>query len=360
MIRSQNAPFPFDNGYDVAGAPNTVQETLDSVPNLHFILMDIESTDAERIRSNIHEIGRIVQANNRDEVQLGNYLWYPGAYEASAPNEFLSDRSHEHQAYMDSPLTIAIPSLYPFDNQGERHARPGCFSGVAPNLESAMFWAPLERMSTAARALPPGHLLIPFVSTYVCKLPCEAPPPTPSTLKASIQHYRLRGVHGVVLNPGKYHGDVVVTDAQYEILVYNAWHTLDQYFDESANVEFLNLSTDKLTGVEWSGINTGRHVVILTTNLGNQARPRITLPAISGIPASIAVPKGHRLRVWTLPQQTQSADFNGDNFVNSIDLAQLMAAFDLPCASCVEDLDRDHTVGTLDLVELLQQWGPVP
>lgn len=360
MLRCQNGPIPYNDNEWIEGAPDTLDIVLDTVPDLKFVMMAFEAQVESFIEANIEAVRDILHDANREDMYWGNYLWYPGEYEASAPNRGKADRTDEHAAYMASGMNVALPSCYPFDNQGRRHADPRCFSGAAPNLESAMFWAPLERMSTASRALPPGHLLIPFVSPYNCKSPCEAPPPTPATLKALMQHFRLRGAHGLITNPGRYEGPDLISEEQFDEIVLNAWSSLDHYFDTASELEFLNLNTVKTTGVEWSGIMTDRYIVILTTNLGPINRPYLELPPLPGLPATIPVPQGHRLRVWELEgAQVRSADFNSDGWVNNIDLSQLMIAFGLPCASCVEDLDEDAAVETDDLVMLLQQWGRV-
>ncbi|MHC4428585.1 MAG: S8 family serine peptidase [Planctomycetota bacterium] len=50
-------------------------------------------------------------------------------------------------------------------------------------------------------------------------------------------------------------------------------------------------------------------------------------------------------------------DFNGDGNVGTADLLQLLDDWG-PCAGCPTDLNGDGNVGTADLLELLSVWGP--
>jgi hypothetical protein len=106
---------------------------------------------------------------------------------------------------------------------------------------------------------------------------------------AMIQHIRLRGADGFyrlisiidnfdpnpVINP--------VEESQNRDDMLNAWHSLDSVFDAVGDVEILNLDTNKVGGIEWSGVQVGSKVAILVSNLGNSTN-RILLPDIPGLP----------------------------------------------------------------------------
>lgn len=351
MIRSRSAPIPYVVDELVVGAPDAAANIVESVPDLEYMLMDL-SGDFNLARRNVRRIGQLVRQSSANP-RLGNYGWFPGDVDTSVANENRADRSLESQAYLESDLTVAMPSCYPIDNVVNGHLDPDCFNGPAPNPASAMFWFPLERLSIAARALPDGHELIPFVSSYICKGICDGPPPPPDTLAALIQHFRLRGADGLVIFPGS---DVVqpnITDDEFEALALNAWRELDPYF-LSGDAQPLNLFTKKQTGVEWSGILTPRHLVVLTTNLGSERRPTVSLPAIDDLPTSVIARQGHHLHVWERPQP--SADLDNDGRVGVLDLLILLSQYGDACGPCLADLNADNLVDTADLLILLQQW----
>jgi len=53
------------------------------------------------------------------------------------------------------------------------------------------------------------------------------------------------------------------------------------------------------------------------------------------------------------------ADLDGDGSVGAVDLLALLESWG-PCPDCPADVDRDGTVGTVDLLALLEQWGACP
>ena len=93
---------------------------------------------------------------------------------------------------------VAMPLLYPYTAYGNHFTRSDLFgTNLCVSIEHALFWAPLERFSTAARDLPTGHKLIPWVGGLVDNGPSyPAPHPTKEDCRALLQHARLRGAEG--------------------------------------------------------------------------------------------------------------------------------------------------------------------
>ena len=353
LIRSKSTPYPYDNNEPFDGAPDTVANILETVPDLDYLLMALEG-ESKYVKPNIRRIGRLVRQSSANPY-MGNYNWYAADVNTTAGHVDRSDRRAKSRAYLNSDLNVAMPSCYAYDNAGRVHIRPNAFGGASPNEESAMFWVPLERMSNAARNLPTGHRIIPWVSPYVCKWPCDGPPPELDTLAALIQHFRMRGADGLMLYPGGWAGQTpTISSADYETLVLDAWHELDPYISLRDEPEFLNLETVKVTGVEWSGIATKSYVVVLTSNLGNDGRVIINLPDIDGAPPTVAARPGHKLHVW--PKQSMTGDINGDGAVSVIDLLLVINNYTMTCSNCPHDVNDNGVVDYADLLLVLENW----
>jgi hypothetical protein len=56
-------------------------------------------------------------------------------------------------------------------------------------------------------------------------------------------------------------------------------------------------------------------------------------------------------------EENCAADLNGDRSVNVLDLLAMLDAWG-PCADCSEDLDHNGSVNVVDLLLLLEAWGP--
>lgn len=68
--------------------------------------------------------------------------------------------------------------------------------GTAPTPIAAIFWSGLETVSVAARHLPDGHLLIPYIADFLHKPSYgvqQSQVLLPTDDAAQVQHYRLRG-----------------------------------------------------------------------------------------------------------------------------------------------------------------------
>ena len=181
-------------------------------------------------------------------------------------------------------LDIAMPAAYPFAVY-QVHADPAIWGdNTAPSERAALFWAPLERTSVAARALPPGHLLVPWVVDFGPLEGYDPEPPPKADRQALIQHLRLRGVDGVIvltsfipdLGPDAYRAEVM-----------EAWRSVDPIFAQDGELSeqpvFLNLETDKGNAVYWSGVRRGTEYMIVVSNLSDEPA-RVALPSQPGLP----------------------------------------------------------------------------
>lgn len=90
---------------------------------------------------------------------------------------------------------------------------------------------------------------------------------------------------------------------------------------------------------------------------GEQRRIDVPSVADTGSGAAPIVDRGAYERVGT-PVPPCPADVNGDGFVNSVDLAQLLGQWG-PGAGAA-DINGDGFVNSVDLAQLLGQWGACP
>ena len=196
MIRQRNCPFPY-NYKPYTPEPIRSITVLAHVPDMEFALMDLEGRTLDEVEPNIIEVVARARAVNPD-IRAGNYNYFPGEYNGSMPCESQADRTNDpygadlNEIYLTSGLDIAMPSCYPYEFH-ECHIIPGQYGGSSPNTRSALFWAPIERLSVAKRDLPAGHMLMPGITPFVAWEGYEATPPPPADVEALTQHLRLRG-----------------------------------------------------------------------------------------------------------------------------------------------------------------------
>ncbi len=319
LIRERNCPFPFATGGKKT-SPGEVAALLDAVPKLDYLIMDLEATNGgtpEDIEKNVAEIVRQVRAHHNPRVRdayIGNYADWPGRRDEARIWPDRRDRTEtsawkwNRDAFYRRYLNLAMPVAYPYEVHSRHTHREIQKGPTSPNNRAAIFWAPIERVSAAARDLPTGHLLIPWVSNYIDHGSGEkaynAPPPPRADLEALIRHIRLRGAYSYMVwtaNPGRTDHPTITKD-QYLDLAMSAWSTLDPLFEESSGdpARVLNLGTDKESGVQWSGMWSGDRVWVLVSNLGADEDARVRLPDIPGVPEyTPTVPRGeHRLFRW--------------------------------------------------------------
>lgn len=321
LIRERNCPYPFNtNGRPTS--PGEVKAMLDAVPRLDYLFMDLEPNgDAgpRDVQRNVEAIVRMVRSHPNPRVSgafIGNYNDWPGRSDRAKiwPNK--RDRTRvagrwDRDAFYRANLNVAMPICYPY-RVFSKHTEDRLQKGdSAPNDRAAEFWAPLERLSVAARNLPEGHLLIPWVTPYATggtkglrDTDYRAPPPPRADLEALIRHLRLRGAYSYYAwtsSPKRTYHPTIDHDT-FTALALNAWGSLDPLFTSGSPGRILNLDTDKASGVQWSGMVVGDRVWVLVSNLGNTNGARVDLPDLPGLPdRTPPVPRGsHRLFRWKL------------------------------------------------------------
>lgn len=272
---------------------NTVTDTANwlntNVGRTDYVFMDFENA------SHLYNGAPLRDPNVRTAVQqvhavfsnakLGNYADFPGTEDLSelSPSRidrtnywafsFLGIQSDRNAFYLNSGLNVAMPNLYPYSyNLVHAGSAWNNFRGenyVSPTQRSALFWAPLEKLSTAKRALPAGHELIPWVNDFIqwSGYNLDAgQTPTLDDNKASIMHYRLRGADGY------YAFHATMDNETYRGAAYAAWSSLDPLFNRAGAQRILNLTTNKIAGIEWSGVEKGNRAQLVVSNLNTYSQ----------------------------------------------------------------------------------------
>lgn len=278
MLRSDTAPL--------TGATESKRATLTTTMDwlsanglpLDYVFSDFETpTRQEDLLEVVRQV-RFYPDPRINTARVNDYPNYPGATDMSQIWQSSVDRSAADAFYRTSGQDVAMPNAYPYEYM-EVHTRTSQWgTNVAPNKRSALFWAPLERVSVAKRALPEGHQLIPWMTHFVAWENYDAPEPTREDNVTLLRHVRLRGADG-------FYSLSNLKDKAY------GWQDLDWLFDGSGK-EILNLETDKTGGLQWSGVRIGDNVSLAISNLGNSGAV-VDLPEIAGLPdASPELPAG--------------------------------------------------------------------
>jgi hypothetical protein len=333
VIRNRNCPFPYATGTHEVD-PDALAEALDRLPRLDYVMMDLENWSDDgwsMARLNAEEIVRMVRSHPNPAVAnayLGNYGDWAGRRDESMIFRNKRDRNlykigpdqyWDRAQFYDDNFNASMPPAYPSESHSRHSEARLQRDHNTPNDEAAIFWAPLERVSGAARSLPAGHVLIPWVTPYSPVNGHEefyhAPPPSAADLVALAKHYRMRGsLSYVIWTPGEdtTHHPSIDAD-EYRSLMIDAWRSLDPHFNSVDKVEFLNLDTTKTTGVEWSGVRAGDRVWVLVSNMHHELPQSATLPPIAGLPAQspLIQPGEHRLFSYQVNPAVRDFDNNG-------------------------------------------------
>jgi hypothetical protein len=326
--------------------PHALLTVTSYVPRLDFVFADFEGPNRDDDVQVMVQQVRSHPSSDINSAWIGNYGQQPGTYDESQHYPWIVDRTEEDLIYRTSGLNIAQPSCYPYEYL-EVHTSSYIWGDyIAPNKRSALFWAPLERLSVAKRALPAGHLLIPWVAAFIPWEGYEADPPPVEDLKAIIQHMRLRGADGYyslgLIAPDEY---ADYGPAHYRQDIWDAWHSLEWLFGGAGETTILNLDTDKLSGLQWSGVKHGPKVAVIISNLGNAAG-RVDFPAIPGLPdfSPSVEPNSHLLLTYGSPLNCDDvepmgyalpSDLNRDCHTNLKDFALVAVQW----LECVEPTD---------------------
>ena len=301
-VNTQTYQYNFSSGYPISimlrddtgpysGATddkrNTLQTTMDWLHGqgmqLDYVFADFESANAAADTTTMVQQVRAYSDPKINSARVVNYANYPGASDPSQIWPSSVNRTTADSFYQTSGQNVAMPNAYPYSSMIVHTWSSQWGTNVAPNQRSALFWAPLERVSVAKRALPAGHQLIPWMCNFVSQTGYTAPTPTREDNVALLRHVRLRGADG-------FYSLYNLSDKLY------GWQDLDYLFAGTGTTTVLNLATHKTSGFQWSGISQGdgvyKNVSFALSNLGNSAAA-ITLPTLPGVPTtSPAVPAG--------------------------------------------------------------------
>jgi len=272
MIRPYNCPFPYGDEANERGSPDAFRMALEQLPKLDYVLMDIEG-DREMIELNTREIHRMVREHpdpKFNRARIGNYGYSAAEYDESIiwPNRRnLRTRHPNHdqtQLYLDC-LDISMPNAYPYATASQHLSTYTQGDNVAPNGRAAIFWQALERHSTAARALPENHMLMPWVGEYIYHTSpnYNAPKPSDEDNVALMFHFRMR-------NARCFYAFAQSFQREYIELAMKAWKALDPIFRLPVEKKFMNLETSKRTGFNWSGVEFNGHRIMLFSNLSDK------------------------------------------------------------------------------------------
>ena len=326
MMRNKTAPVTGDYPWVL----NDLMTPADGGANrLDYVFADYESaTDDQDVLDTVNLV-RSHPDPAYNQARIGNYYDYPVANDPTLPFAHQHDRSGDAAFYLSSGLDIAQPSIYPYEYFVNHFNRPDNHTTLSPSKRSALFWAPLERLSLTKKVLPTGHLLVPWIGGFISWDNYEADPPEKVDLEALVQHIRLRGSDGYATFRSKFLTDAdngtlnswidSYSDDDYRVDARNAWDSLNDIYAVPGETTILNLETDKVAGIEWSGIQRGDQVEILISNLSSAA-VALELPDIAGLPdfAPSVAAGTHQIFRFTAILGL-SGDYNGDGTVNAID-----------------------------------------
>jgi concanavalin A-like lectin/glucanase superfamily protein len=281
MLRNPTGPYDGTT----SGALNTVLTYLhDNSYSLNFVFADFESTTEDE---NCIEMVDQVRAHANSEINsayIGNYGEYPGAIDY---NELWGnfDRTARHNFYINSGMNIAMPPLYPYTAYRNHSERPDVFgTDLCVSIAHALFWAPLERYCTAKRALPSGHVMIPWIGGLVDNPGYVAPVPSKIECRSLLQHARLRGADGYYTWSNGANTNYIDRADFRDDMFQNAWQPLSWFFNRPGKNDILNLTTNKTGGVEWSGMRRGNRCMFVFSNYTTSAQ-QVDLPdTIENIP----------------------------------------------------------------------------
>ncbi len=344
MLRGDTAPL--DGTID----PFALQTVLSWSVKMDYVFGDFESP--LKNENVLAMVAQVKAADSRlvSSALIGAYAYFPGPMDPAAAYPFQVNRQAASDFYLNSGLTVAMPNCYPYAFFAT-HVNPVLWGdNVAPNIRSALFWAPITRHSITKKALPKGHVLIPWVTNFLpwSNFP-DVPPPPKEDASAIVQHLRLRGADGYYLLLS-YLEDYPTDQLRLDLLA--AWEEFDGFFETATSPTVLNLETDKTSGVQWSGMSADGVGLYIVSNLGN-ADAEVSIVAPDGKQVTIPAPQGKHFS-FTLTDGSP-ADLNGDGDIDGADLGLLMGSWG-ECSGCAADLSGDGAVAGDDLGILLSGW----
>lgn len=300
MLRDKTGPA------ETHETSNALAETIDILSNLkaklEYVFADFEFNVNDGVcdiecdttkfscgmckrQVNVLEMVSVAKATYPD-VWVGAYAFYPGMVDSTSVSPSQVDRADLHEFYLQSGLNVAMSNAYPYEEYVEHMIENDRLWGknVAPTERSALFWGPLEKISLVQRSLPEGHKHIPWLAGLLERPNYNAKIPPDIDQAFLVKHARLRGISGYIGLAYHAEGEWNKEDSRrWQRNLSSAWKSLDWLFDSEEEPVFLNLSTDKTSGVQWSGVMVGNTAVFALSNLGSEAA-RVDFPEISGGP----------------------------------------------------------------------------
>jgi hypothetical protein len=176
---------------------------------IDFTFADFETADAvARTRSLVEQIrasagtGAAVASN---QAFIGNFNFYPAVADRTAPGSPAT-----YASYFASGANLAAEELYP---GSPSFRNPASRDSSAPNVRSALFALPIERLTVTTVTLPAGHAHVAFVNRFNnwgnpaldsdgnsangYAFVTNDQLPSRGDFRAQVLHYRLRGATGV-------------------------------------------------------------------------------------------------------------------------------------------------------------------
>ena len=288
---------------DLHVSPATVAAIYDKY-KIDYTFLDYEGVDANsRTTATVAQIkastatGPAV-ANN--QAFIGNFGLAPIYADPTAPG-----MPNTATVYASSRVNMATEQLYP-GSPGFRGPASG--NSTAPNVRSALFTMPIERLSLTTAGLPVGHAHVAYVDRFNnfqnAALDTDGDPTngqkfvtqdqllSRGDFKAQVLHYRLRGATAVHGLQGGVEG---YTPEQFKSDIHQGWSGVDAVnqllADPKARMATLDtrVKADGATraledvGVVWSGVysSASGKLVMLLSNL-DAAAHTVTFPASVG------------------------------------------------------------------------------
>jgi len=228
VLTQTQATFPGKVALKGVGAPMTPADiaTLFNNPafTVNYAFLDYEGPGGNAAATTV---ANLIHAQPKGtSTFVGNFRMFPGSGDTSGPGAGPSVSD-----YLASGLNMANEDLYPGSPFYKNPAQVAGGTSTAPNIRSALFTLPIERVSFVTANLPAGNKHIPYVNRFNNwgnnALDSDANPingyrftnPTSTQMlsrgdfSALVAHYRLRGVDGVHLLDGGVEG---YTQAQFE------------------------------------------------------------------------------------------------------------------------------------------------
>jgi hypothetical protein len=289
----------------VVGAlsPSTVSAIYGKY-QIDYTFADFEGPDAvAATRSLVSQIkGSAVTgpAFSANQAFVGNYELSPAISDPTGPNP-----GGPYRAYYQASVNMAAEELYP---GSPTFRNPAGGNSTAPNVRSALFTLPIERLTLTTAGLPTGHAHVAFVNRFNnygnSALDSDNNPangfkfvtadqlPSRGDFKAQVLHYRLRGATGVQGLDGGVEG---YTQAQFQSDLVEGWQGTPAVRDVLSDSRFRLATLDtrvksdgvvkalEESGVVVSGAYSAAKgkLVLLLSNLDEEGHS-VSLPAKVG------------------------------------------------------------------------------